>query len=237
MVRLPLIQNGFAYFLQIALFLDFSARAQSASKAASYELTAYAGFDVMNCLLDEPKGDNSEGLTMHEFVKAGAPFSFIAQDGHGNHLTVSGTVREIDAEDFFLENAKLAGFGMSVDGGTYTSKETRELRKQLQNVLGPDSYNPSDPPEALGAVFCLSIGPGYRLSVKRLSSPQLVMVSTGSNVILTWPTNTAGFRVQSTTNLTSLSWSTNLPSSTVVGGQFTLTNPIAGQQRFFRLAQ
>ena len=72
--------------------------------------------------------------------------------------------------------------------------------------------------------------------------PHLVISPSGQNVILTWPTNYAGFdystfALQSTTNFSSLVWTSNLPSPVVVNGQYTVTNPISGTQQFFRLSQ
>jgi uncharacterized repeat protein (TIGR03803 family) len=60
--------------------------------------------------------------------------------------------------------------------------------------------------------------------------PQLTIIRSGANVILTWPTNATGFTLQSTANLVSAIW-TNL------SGQFAVTNPISGPQRFYRLSQ
>jgi hypothetical protein len=60
---------------------------------------------------------------------------------------------------------------------------------------------------------------------------------------LRWPTNNAGydytgFTLQSTTNLGSPAvWSTNSPAPVVIGGQNTVTNPITGAQKFYRLVQ
>jgi hypothetical protein len=62
-------------------------------------------------------------------------------------------------------------------------------------------------------------------------------------MILTWPTNYAGFSysgyaLQSTTNLgSSAVWATNSLAPVVVNGQNTVTNPISGTQQFFRLSQ
>jgi hypothetical protein len=73
--------------------------------------------------------------------------------------------------------------------------------------------------------------------------PQLSITPSGPNVILTWPTNNAGydytgFTLQSTTNLVSpLVWSTNSPAPVVIAGQNTVTNPITGAQQFYRLVQ
>jgi uncharacterized repeat protein (TIGR03803 family) len=81
-----------------------------------------------------------------------------------------------------------------------------------------------------GTVFSLSF------------SPQLNSVHSSSNIVLSWPTNYAGFdysgfTLQSATNLASPVWTTNLPPRVMVSGQYILTNPISGAQQFFRLSQ
>ena len=60
----------------------------------------------------------------------------------------------------------------------------------------------------------------------------------GSNVILTWPTNTTGFSLASTLNLGAAAvWNTNSTAPVVVNGQNVVTNPIAGIQQYYRLQQ
>ncbi len=58
----------------------------------------------------------------------------------------------------------------------------------------------------------------------------------GNEMILSWPTDAAGFTLQSTLNLTPpvtwIDW-TNPPA--VIGGQFTVTNTTSGGAQFFRL--
>jgi len=71
----------------------------------------------------------------------------------------------------------------------------------------------------------------------------MTIVPSGTNVLLTWPTNVAGFdytgyTLQSTTNLAStVVWSTNSPAPVIIAGQNTVTNPITGPQQFYRLSQ
>jgi hypothetical protein len=73
--------------------------------------------------------------------------------------------------------------------------------------------------------------------------PQLTIAPSGPNVLLTWPTNNAGydytgFSLQSTTNLySSAIWSSNSPAPVVIAGQNTVTNSITGARQFFRLVQ
>ena len=82
-----------------------------------------------------------------------------------------------------------------------------------------------------------------RGSVFKLSfPPQLDIRQLRENSILAWPTNYAGFDysryiLQSTTNLSSSAWTTNLPAPVMVNGVNTVINPISGARQFFRLAQ
>ena len=82
-----------------------------------------------------------------------------------------------------------------------------------------------------GTVFSLSF------------TPQLTIIPSGADVVLTWPINNAGFdysgfNLQSTTNLVpSAVWTTVSPMPVVVNGQYTVTNPISGTQQFYRLSQ
>jgi uncharacterized repeat protein (TIGR03803 family) len=87
-----------------------------------------------------------------------------------------------------------------------------------------------------GTVFSLSLTP---------PPPQLRITQFGvspSGIILSWPTNVAGFdysgfTLQSTTNLDSPAiWSTNSPAPVVVKGENTVTNPISGTRKFYRLS-
>ncbi len=72
-----------------------------------------------------------------------------------------------------------------------------------------------------------------------LSSPaQLTIIPSGTNVILSWPTNAVGFTLQSTTNPSAAAvWTTNSPAPVVIGGQNVIINPISGPQQFYRLRQ
>jgi uncharacterized repeat protein (TIGR03803 family) len=77
-------------------------------------------------------------------------------------------------------------------------------------------------------------GTVFRLTV--MPDPQLTIIPSAADLILTWSTNATGFTLQSTTNLVSAVW-TNLPAPVVLNGQYTVTNSISGTQQFFRLSQ
>ena len=68
--------------------------------------------------------------------------------------------------------------------------------------------------------------------------PQLSIVASDSNVILTWPTNVAGLSLQSTPSLvTPVVWTPVFPTPTIVNGLNTVTNPMVIGQQFYRLIQ
>jgi uncharacterized repeat protein (TIGR03803 family) len=69
------------------------------------------------------------------------------------------------------------------------------------------------------------------------SQPQLTILPSALNVILTWPINATGLVLQSATDLGSPVWTTNSTAPVVVNGLNTVTNPISGTQQFFRLSQ
>ncbi len=77
-----------------------------------------------------------------------------------------------------------------------------------------------------GTVFSLSL------------PPQLTIIPSRTNLILTWPAYATGFTLQFTTNLASpATWTTVSPGPVVVSGLNTVTNPITGAQQFYRLSQ
>ncbi len=70
-----------------------------------------------------------------------------------------------------------------------------------------------------------------------LLGPQLTIIRSGTNIILTWPTSVAGFTLQSSTNLVSpVAWSIVSPAPIIVNGQNVVTNQISGKQEFYRLS-
>ena len=85
------------------------------------------------------------------------------------------------------------------------------------------------------------VGTVFRLTI--VPDPQLTIIPSGSNMILTWPTNYlsfdyTGYILQSTTNLASPAvWTSVSPSPVVIGGQNVVVGPISVTQQFFRLSQ
>ncbi|MGC9940682.1 MAG: choice-of-anchor tandem repeat GloVer-containing protein, partial [Verrucomicrobiota bacterium] len=81
-------------------------------------------------------------------------------------------------------------------------------------------------------------GPNLYGSVYGLSLvPPLTISPSGTNVILSWPTNFSGFTLEFATNLNSTVWNAKLPAPFVVNTNNTVTNAISGTQKFYRLSQ
>jgi hypothetical protein len=71
-------------------------------------------------------------------------------------------------------------------------------------------------------------------------APQLTIISSGANVVLTWPTNFVGFdytsfTLQSTTNLFPSAWSPVAQAAVTNAGQISVTVPTTAEREFFRL--
>jgi hypothetical protein len=94
-------------------------------------------------------------------------------------------------------------------------------------------------PAGLSGVTAIAAGGDHTVAIVGTApQPQLTIIPSGANVILTWPTNAAGFILQSTTNLVSPAvWITNSPAPVVVNGQNAVTNPVSRTQKFYRLSQ
>jgi uncharacterized repeat protein (TIGR03803 family) len=83
-------------------------------------------------------------------------------------------------------------------------------------------------------------GTVFNLSLVSVSAapPQLTFIRSGANIIVTWPTNAAGFTLQTTTNLVSTTvWSNVSPVAVVVNTNNAVTHALSGKQKFYRLSQ
>ena len=71
-----------------------------------------------------------------------------------------------------------------------------------------------------------------------INSPHLALTLMASQLLLTWPVADAGFTLESTPDLlVPPVWSTVSPAPIAVDGHYTVTNPVAGPRKFYRLRQ
>src|SRR5262249_28556361 len=83
---------------------------------------------------------------------------------------------------------------------------------------------------------------GYGTVFKVSCAPRLCITAADANVILTWPTDFAGFdysrfNLQETTNPASRVWTSVPAVSTITNGLHTITNLNPDAPRFYRLSQ
>jgi hypothetical protein len=82
------------------------------------------------------------------------------------------------------------------------------------------------------------VADNFEISSMTIAGLTLNIQVVGPNAILSWPTNTFGVKLASTSDLgTGASWSTNFPSPVIVNGKNVVTNPIASTRQFYRLQQ
>jgi hypothetical protein len=65
--------------------------------------------------------------------------------------------------------------------------------------------------------------------------PNLSLTRSGANVVLAWPATALGFTLQSATNLTSGVWTAVSNAPVIINGQYSITNALAGTNKFYRL--
>jgi uncharacterized repeat protein (TIGR03803 family) len=201
-----------------------------------------------------PNGGGAENGTVFAINTDGTAFTtlhgFTAQNGwnfYGDHVNGDGAQ---PYAGLALSGGTLYGtatwggafgagtvFSLNTDGTGFTTLHSftaRGIYGDGANPLGPlicsDNTLYGTTEWYGGTVFSISL------------LPQLTITPAGTNVILSWPANYAGFdytryRVQSTMNLGSPVWSTNFPVPVSVNGLNTVTNPTSGTQQFFRLSQ
>jgi uncharacterized repeat protein (TIGR03803 family) len=68
-------------------------------------------------------------------------------------------------------------------------------------------------------------------------TPSLSIHVTGGKLVITWPDTATGYTLMSATNLgSSVTWSTVTNTPVIVNGSYTVTNAIAGGQKFYSLS-
>lgn len=166
-------------------------------------------------------GTGFEVLQSFSDLDAYAPYAGLVLSGN----TLYGT----ELTDF--SNGSGGVFAVNTDGSGFTNLHTF--------TAGEGSRSYSEVLPAGTALYGTTAygGSANEGTVFRLSfPPQLTITSSGRNVVLSWPTNVAGFdysayQLQSAPNVNGLF--TNVPGA----NGSSVTNPVAGARQFFRLTQ
>jgi uncharacterized repeat protein (TIGR03803 family) len=139
-----------------------------------------------------------------------------------------------------------AQYGGSSEDGTVFAVSTNGTGFTILHTFGgSDGASPGSSMILSGNILYGTTGGGgsagdgtvFTLSLVS-SAPTLNLHLSGTNVVVTWPTNAAGFTLESATNLVPPAiWITNTPAPVVVGTNNAVTNGIIGRQKFYRLSQ
>ena len=122
-------------------------------------------------------------------------------------VTTNGVLTTLVSFDFTNGSSPLAGVVQGSDGNLYGTTFNG----------GTNGY---------GTVFRILLS----------LPPTLKANQVANQILLSWPTNSVGFTLQSTLNLNpTVIWTDSTNTAAVVGGQFVVTNNISGSARFYRL--
>jgi CARDB len=81
-----------------------------------------------------------------------------------------------------------------------------------------------------------SAAPNVDQSFTVYAAPSLNLTNAGPNVVLSWPTNVAGFNLESATNLTPpVAWSPVLPAPVIANTRYVVTNAAPSTLKLYRL--
>ena len=176
---------------------------------------------------------NTNGLgftNLYSFVggnDGSGPHAGLALSGNTLYGTTSGGGTATNGTLFAI-NTDGSGYASlySFSGGSDGSDPQADLIVSGNTLYGTASAGGDS---GNGVVFSFTL-PSAR--------PRLTITDAGVNVLLTWPTNAAGYALYSTTNLgAAAAWSAVSPLPLVVNGQNTVTNLISGSHKFYRLSQ
>lgn len=235
------------------------------SLAPDGTLTTLVAFDGTNGYAPTTLLQDADGTLYGTTGQGGPGFRASPGGGYGGYgtifkLTTNGTLTTLNL--FNRTNGSTPNslmlvndgnfYGTTYDGGSNAYGTVFKVARDgtltsLFSFNGTNGANPYYAPllqDSNGSFYgttyrggANNLGTIFRLIVTA-SPPQLAITPVGANVLLTWPTNATGFTLQSTSNLVSPPlWTTVSPAPIIINGQNTVTNPISGIQRFYRLAQ
>lgn len=177
-------------------------------------------------------GPKIDQVELHAYFADSSIFFDVYDLSSGRNVHVwNGTINGATAETETFGTLKISRIGSSVTGyfddtpifSASNSSALTGVSFILQNQPGSDDY-----PSVTYHNFSLTGSFG----------PKLTVLPAGTNVVVMWPTNTSGFSLQWASSLSApVVWNPVYKSSFVVGTQNAITNPMAGQQNYYRLTQ
>ena len=194
--------------------------------------------------------DGTGFAVLHSFTGLSAPTYAFATNGDGAYpsaglILLGNTLYGTASGGGSSGNGTV--FAVNIDGSGFTVLHsfTPGVGSEKGDVFNSDGANPIAGLTLSGITLYGTAQAGGSFGNGTVFSlsfpPQLTIIPSGANMVLTWPTNYrsfdyTGYTLQSSTNLTSLTaWKPASPSPVVIGGQNVVVNPISGTQEFYRL--
>jgi len=111
------------------------------------------------------------------------------------------------------------------------------LNPTLRGLEVGDAVTISGPRQIAVNVTAGSPGDYVRVLTAMPQPPRLAILPVGTNLVISWPTNTVGYRLLTSTNLVPpVSWWASTQVPVIFEQEFKVTNPVSSTSRFFRLA-
>lgn len=182
----------------------------------------------MTALIQYPAGNSAASYTLPAGVMSIGDYAFFSCDSLVS-VTIGGNVSTIGSDAFAYSTALVSlnflGNAPATDPSAFSgSNDSGYLDATIYYMSGATGW--TSPFQGLPAVM-LSAQPGV---------PQLALIPYGGNAVLSWPTNDAGFALQSSTNLArAAAWMNVSLSPIVIGGQNVVIVPMSSRQQFYRL--
>jgi uncharacterized repeat protein (TIGR03803 family) len=121
-------------------------------------------------------------------------------------------------------------FKINMDGNGFTTLHSFSATNNVAGTNTDGAHPIGGLISSVGAIYgTASAGgtAGYGTLFSISTPPILAIALSGTNAVLTWPTDLTGYNLESATNVLGI-WGP-------VSGQYSVTNPVSGRQRFFRL--
>jgi BspA type Leucine rich repeat region (6 copies)/Carboxypeptidase regulatory-like domain len=183
----------------------------------------------LSSLIQYPAGSSATNYTVPASVTNIGDYAFYVSDSLTS-VTIGGNLTTIGYEAFSfcqdLSSFYFLGDAPATDPSAFQGTDNGYLDATIYYLSGTTGW--TSPFQGLPAVM-ISAQPGV---------PLLALVPDSGNAVLSWPTNAAGFVLQSSTNLASpVNWIDVSLSPILIGGQDVVIVPMSGQQQFYRLKQ
>jgi len=141
--------------------------------------------------------------------------------------------------DLSLNNGNGYGmvFGMTLDGTIITRVNFGQSTGTSSNTgISPNALVEGGDGNLYGTTYFGGNGSGTVFRLVMPSPPNLTIVPDGDQLVLSWPTNTAGFALQSSPELgPEAVWSDSLDSPDVFGDQYVFKTALSAPAHFYRL--